>query len=113
MNAWRVPYEAHLSVVGYASEGSALRSMWRSDGLQPVGAPPARRTCLREVPPCGTKAGKTLAGPEPNRVQGRRVKPPSMIRIDDVVLGLLVFILVIFLYLRLGLHLGVVIPGRL
>ena len=23
MNAWRVPYEAHTSVVGYASEGSA------------------------------------------------------------------------------------------
>ena len=27
MNAWRVPYEAHTSVVGYASEGSALRNM--------------------------------------------------------------------------------------
>jgi hypothetical protein len=40
MNAWRVPYEAHGSVVGCASEGSALRSMWRSHGLQPVGAPP-------------------------------------------------------------------------
>ena len=40
MNARRVPYEAHWSVVGYASEGSALRSMWRSRGLQPVGAPP-------------------------------------------------------------------------
>ena len=37
MNAWRVPYEAQMSVVGYASEGSALRSMWRSHGLQPVG----------------------------------------------------------------------------
>jgi hypothetical protein len=23
MDAWRVPYEAHTSVVGYASEGSA------------------------------------------------------------------------------------------
>jgi hypothetical protein len=23
MNAWKVPYEAHTSVVGYASEGSA------------------------------------------------------------------------------------------
>jgi len=40
MNAWRVPYEAHTSVVGYASEGSALRSMWRSHGLQPVGGAP-------------------------------------------------------------------------
>ena len=39
MNAWRVPYEAHTSVVGYASEGSALRSMWRNHRLQPVGAP--------------------------------------------------------------------------
>jgi hypothetical protein len=36
MNAWRVPYEAHMSVVGYASEGSALRKVWRSYGLQPV-----------------------------------------------------------------------------
>ena len=39
MNALRVPYEARTSAVGYASEGSALRSMWRSNGLQPVGAP--------------------------------------------------------------------------
>jgi hypothetical protein len=39
MNALRVPYEAHTSVVGFASEGSALRSMWRSHGLQAVGAP--------------------------------------------------------------------------
>jgi len=39
MNALRVPYKAHTSVVGFASEGSALRSMWRSHGLQPVGAP--------------------------------------------------------------------------
>ncbi len=39
MNAWRVPYEAHMRVVAYASEGSALQSMWRSLGLQPVGAP--------------------------------------------------------------------------
>jgi len=39
MNAWREPYEAHKSVVGYASEGSALRSMWRSHGLRLVGAP--------------------------------------------------------------------------
>ncbi len=38
---------------------------------------------------------------------------PRMRRIDYVVLGLLVFILVILLYLRLGLHLGVVIHGRL
>ena len=37
MNAWRVPYEAHMSVVGYASEGSALRSMWRTHWLQPGG----------------------------------------------------------------------------
>ena len=39
MNALRVPHEAHTSAVGFASEGSALRSMWRSHGLQPVGAP--------------------------------------------------------------------------
>jgi len=39
MNALRAPYEAHTSEVGFASEGSALRSMWRSHGLQPVGAP--------------------------------------------------------------------------
>ena len=57
LNAWRVPYEAHMSVVEYASEGSAclrdlptpaearasrrreplrrrqpLRSMWRNHG---------------------------------------------------------------------------------
>jgi len=37
MNAWRVPLEAQTSVVGYAPEGSARRSMWRSHGLQPVG----------------------------------------------------------------------------
>jgi hypothetical protein len=35
LNAWRVPYEAHTSVVGYASEGSALRSMWRSHACVP------------------------------------------------------------------------------
>jgi len=29
LNALRVPYEAHRSVVGFASEASALRSMWR------------------------------------------------------------------------------------
>jgi hypothetical protein len=39
MNALRVPYEARTSAVGYASEGSALRSIRRSHGLQPVGAP--------------------------------------------------------------------------
>jgi len=41
MNAWRVPYEAHTSVVGYASEDSALRSMWRSHELKSVEAPPS------------------------------------------------------------------------
>jgi energy-coupling factor transport system permease protein len=38
---------------------------------------------------------------------------PRMRRIDYVILGLLVFVLVILLYLRLRLHLGVVISGRL
>jgi hypothetical protein len=35
MNAWRVPYEAHTSVVGYASEGSAClrRSGYAQAGL--------------------------------------------------------------------------------
>ena len=53
MNAWRVPYEARTSVVGYASEGSALRSMWRSQGLQPVGAPPpsSSRSCVESLSP--------------------------------------------------------------
>lgn len=32
-------YEAHASAMGDASEGSALQSMCRRDGLQPVGAP--------------------------------------------------------------------------
>jgi len=35
MNTWRVPYEAHTSVVGFASEGSALRSIWRSHACVP------------------------------------------------------------------------------
>jgi len=38
---------------------------------------------------------------------------PQMRRIDYVVLAFLLLILAILLYLRLGLHLGVVIPGRL
>jgi hypothetical protein len=42
MNAWRVPYEAHTSVVGYASEGSA---------------------CLREA--ASAKAGPTKHVEEP------------------------------------------------
>jgi hypothetical protein len=40
MNPWRVPYEAHTSVVGYASEGSACmlnHTPARKHGLQPVG----------------------------------------------------------------------------
>jgi hypothetical protein len=45
MNVLRVPYEARTSVVGYASEGSALRSMWRSRGLQPVEAPFHKSYC--------------------------------------------------------------------
>jgi hypothetical protein len=42
MDAWRVPYEAHMSVVGYASEGSA---------------------CLREA--ASAKAGPTKHVEEP------------------------------------------------
>ncbi len=42
MNAWRVPYEAHMSVVGYASEDSA---------------------CLREA--ASAKAGPTMHVEEP------------------------------------------------
>lgn len=38
---------------------------------------------------------------------------PHLRRIDFVVLGLLVVILVVLLYIRLGLHVGAVIPGRL
>jgi energy-coupling factor transport system permease protein len=38
---------------------------------------------------------------------------PHMRRIDFVVLGLLVATLVVLLYIRLGLHLGAVIPGRM
>jgi energy-coupling factor transport system permease protein len=38
---------------------------------------------------------------------------PHMHRIDFAVLGLLVTILALLLYVRLGLHLGAVIPGRL
>jgi len=37
MNASRVPYEAHTSVVGYASEGSARRSLWSRNALQGAG----------------------------------------------------------------------------
>ena len=36
MNAWRVPYEAHTSVVGYASEGSALRKHVEEPRLRAV-----------------------------------------------------------------------------
>jgi len=43
MNAWRIPYEAHMSVVGYASEGSALRSMWRSHASVPKRLPARSR----------------------------------------------------------------------
>jgi hypothetical protein len=46
MDAWRVPYEAHTSVVGYASEGSTLQSMGRSHGLSPWGAPHCRNRSL-------------------------------------------------------------------
>jgi hypothetical protein len=46
MNAWRVPYEAHTSVVRYASEGSALRrSMWRNYACLPEADLACQRTC--------------------------------------------------------------------
>jgi energy-coupling factor transporter transmembrane protein EcfT len=38
---------------------------------------------------------------------------PRMTRRDYIVLGVLVMVLVCFLYLRIGLHRGVVMTGRL
>jgi hypothetical protein len=39
VNAWRVPYEARMSVVGYASEGSACLRAGTDFGVQAWGAP--------------------------------------------------------------------------
>jgi hypothetical protein len=64
MNALRVPYEAHTSVVGFASEGSALRSMWRSHGLQPVGAPLA----LKDMKLVAFGGKKVILGLDPNLI---------------------------------------------
>jgi hypothetical protein len=54
MNAWRVPYEAHTSVVGYASEGSACLREGR-----------LRAEALRWRRPASAKAGPTKHVEEP------------------------------------------------
>jgi hypothetical protein len=49
MNAWRVPYEAHTSVVGYASEGSALEACGVATGFSPWGLHFSLLKCVKKV----------------------------------------------------------------
>jgi hypothetical protein len=74
MNALRVPYEAHTSAVGFASEGSACLREAASVKAGPtkLGEDPR----LRAVMPAYRRQALRRAGPEPSMVQGRHGLQP-------------------------------------
>jgi hypothetical protein len=74
MNALRVPYEAHTSVVGYASEGSACLREAASAKAGPTKHLEEPR--LRVVRPAYRRQALRRAGPEPSMVQGRHGLQP-------------------------------------